>query len=75
MEEIKDSHIDEEIKIFRKLLIFFNEYELSLLYDVEDIESGIREIKDLTEVYDDINVKRSLGDTQYEDEYSTLYAD
>ena len=75
MEKISEEYIDEEIKIFRKLLIFFNEYELSLLFDIEDVESGIKEIKDLTEVYDDIHVKlkRSLGDTQYEDQYSVLY--
>ena len=77
MEGSSEIQIDEEIKIFRKLLLFFNEYEINLLYDVEDFESGIKEIKELTEIYNDTHIKlrRSLGETQYEDQYSVLYGE
>ena len=49
-----------------------NEYELSLLYDVVDVEEGIREARQLAESYEEIHVKlkQELGDEDYNENYS-----
>ena len=70
--------VDSELKISKKLKRFFNEYELSLLFDVKDVELGIAELKELTNEYDDIHSKLSrtskdAGDDVYEETYQAQY--
>ena len=64
--------IDEELKIVKKLSRFHVEYELSLLYEVDDVEAGIRELKYLVESYEDVHLKlkREIGDEVYEETYT-----
>ena len=66
------SSIDEELKLVCKLTRFMNEYELSLLYDVVDVEEGIKEARQLAESFEEIHVmlKRELGDEDYNENYS-----
>ena len=70
--------VDSELKISKKLKRFFNEYELSLLFDVKDVEDGISELKVLTNEYDDIHSKLSrtskdAGDDIYGETYQAQY--
>ena len=72
--------VDSELKISKKLKRFFNEYELSLLFDVQDVELGIAELKELTNEYDDIHSKlirtsTDAGDSVYKDTYQEQYDD
>ena len=45
---IMDQIVDSELKIVNKFKRFFDEYELDVLFDVEDVEVGIAELKELT---------------------------
>ena len=72
--------VDSELKISKKLKRFFNEYELSLLFDVQDVELGIAELKELTNEYDDIHSKliptsTDASDSVYKDTYQEQYDD
>ena len=62
--------VDTELKITRKLARFFNEYDISLLFDVSDVENGIAELKALTDEYEDVHsqlsrISRDAGDEVY----------
>ena len=62
--------VDEEIKVCLKFDRFLKEYEFDLLFDVEDIEAAIIEVKTLIDTFEDIHVelKRELDD-KYEEAY------
>ena len=55
--------IEEELKISCKIKRVLNEFELELLYDIEDIEGGIKEFRDVIESYENVHVmlRRKLG--------------
>ena len=70
--------VDTELKITRKLARFFNEYDISLLFDVSDVENGIAELKALTDEYEDVHsqlsrISRDAGDEVYKETYSEQY--
>ena len=64
--------VDEELKIVKKFSRFFNEYEVSILYEVQDIEIGIKELKVLADSYEDVHVQlnREIGDNVYKETYT-----
>ena len=75
---IMDQIVDSELKIVNKFKRFFDEYELDVLFDVEDVEVGIAELKELTNEYEDIHsqlsrASRDAGDDVYKDTYQEQY--
>ena len=73
-----DQIVDSELKIVNKFKRFFDEYELDVLFDVEDVEVGIAELKELTNEYEDIHsqlsrASRDAGDDVYKDTYQEQY--
>ena len=64
--------IDDEMKIICKKNRFMKEYGLELLFDIEDIDVGIKELRTLIEKYESIHValKRELAN-----EYAETYKD
>ena len=61
---------DEEEKVCLKIKRFIEEYNLDLLFDIQDIENAIFEFKKLIESYEEVHIelKRELGD-QHETQY------
>ena len=62
--------VDEEKKFCLKTDRFRDEYELEVLFDIDYIESSIKESKKLLESYEEIHLelKRELND-EYEETY------
>ena len=62
------TNIDTELKLVCKLDRFKSEYELSLLYEIEDIEDGIKELRSIVEKYEELHIalKNELGYPDYE---------
>ena len=62
--------VDEEKKVCLKIDRFIDEYELEVLFDIDDIEAGIKDSKKLLESYEEIHLelKRELND-EYEETY------
>ena len=62
--------VEEEEKVSLKICRFLDEYELDSLFDIEDIELGIAEIKRLIESYEEIHVqwKKRKGRAAYKRE-------
>ena len=50
------TNIDTELKLVCKLDRFKSEYELSLLYEIEDIEYGIKELRSIVEKYEELHI-------------------
>ena len=65
------TNIDRELKFVCKLDRFKSEYELSLLYEVEDIEDGTKELRNIVEKYKEllIALKNELGSDSYTESY------
>ena len=63
------SSVDEELRVVRRLERFLIEYNLSLLYEVGDIEEGIKEVRDIVESYEELHLrlKGELGTLSYEE--------
>ena len=63
--------IEEDLKIVRRFNRFYEEYEISLLFEVTDLEVGIRELKELAEKYEDAHIKleKELGEAAYKETY------
>ena len=69
--------IDDEKRICLKIERYFKEFTFDLMFDIEDIEKGISEFRELIENFEEIHVglKRELEDdyvTDYPD-FDTLY--
>ena len=64
--------IDEEMRIICKINRFMKEYGLELLFDIDDIDEGIKELRMLIEKYESVHValKREL-----KNEYAETYKD
>ena len=64
--------IDDEMKIICKINRFMKEYGLELLFDIEDIDEGIKELPMLIEKYESVHValKRELAN-----KYAETYKD
>ena len=62
--------VDKETKVSFKFSRFVDEYDFDILFDIEDIEAGIIEIKKLIDSFEGIHVelKRELGD-RYQETY------
>ena len=54
---IMSTLIDEEIKLVCKIKRFMTEYELSLLFELDDIEKAIVELRVLLEGYQEVHIK------------------
>ena len=56
--------VEEEEKVSLKICRFLDENELDALFDIEEVELGIAEIKRLIKSYEEIHVqlKKELGD-------------
>ena len=54
---IMSTLIDEEIKLVCKIKRFMTEYELSLLFELDDIETAIVELRVLLEGYQEVHMK------------------
>ena len=67
---IMENKIDNELKLVCKISRFVKEFAIELLYDIEDIEAGIKECRELTENYEGIHIvlKRELAE-EYEEAY------
>ena len=65
------ANIDTELKLVCKLDRFKSEYELSLLYEIEDIEDGIKELRSIVEKYEELHIalKNELGSDSYAESY------
>ena len=65
------TNIDTELKLVCKLDRFKCEYELSLLYEIEDIEDGIKELRSIVEKYEELHIalKNDLGSDSYAESY------
>ena len=65
-----DKLIDEETKVRYKFQRFLLEYQFDILFDIEDIEKGILEIKTIIESFEGIHIElnREL-DTKYLEKY------
>ena len=65
--------IDDEKKLVRKLRRCLEEYDdLSLMFDVEEVETAISEFKEAIEAFDEIHIEL---ERELEDEYSETYKD
>ena len=63
--------IDDEKKLVRKLRRCLEEYDdLSLMFDVEEVEKAISEFKEAIEAFDEIHIEL---ERELEDEYSGTY--
>ena len=65
------SSVDKELSVVCRLERFLIEYDLRLLYEVGDIEEGIKEVCDIVESYEELHLrlKRELGTLSYEETY------
>ena len=68
---IMASSVDQELKVVGRLERFMIEYDFSLLYEVVDIEEGIREVRNIVESYEELHLKLKLelGILSYEETY------
>ena len=57
---IMASSVDQELKVVGRLERFMIEYDFSLLYEVVDIEEGIREVRNIVESYEELHLKLKL---------------
>ena len=65
--------IDDERKLVKKLRRCLDEYQqLSLLYDIEDLEKAISEFKDAIDSFDEIHIEL---ERELDVEYSETYKD
>ena len=65
------ANIARELKLVCKLDRFKIEYELSLLYEIEDIEEGIKELCSIIDKYDEVHIalKNELRGDTYAESY------
>ena len=64
--------IDDEMKIICKINRFMKEYGLELLFDIEDIDEGIKELRTLIEKYESVHVALKR---EFANEYAETYKD
>ena len=64
--------IDQELKLVKKIVRFRSEYNLDLLFDINEIEEAISEQRKLLEAYEELHIKlkRDLAE-----DYSNTYID
>ena len=69
--------MDEESKINRDILRFWDEYDLSELDDIDDIREGISELKYLCKRFEDrhVDLQRLLGENEYNKKYQNYDVD
>ena len=64
---------DDEKKLVRKIKRYLDEYQdLSLMFDVEEVEKAISEFKEAINAFDEIHVEL---ERELDDEYSEVYQD
>ena len=63
--------VQNEMKLVCKIKRFTNDFSLELLFDISDIEEGLKEIRNLSEQYENVHVelKIELGES-YADKYT-----
>ena len=65
--------VDDEKKLVRKIRRCLDEYDdLSLMFDIEDVEKAITEFKEAIEAFDEIHIEL---ERELENEYSETYKD
>ena len=64
--------IDIELKIVSKLNRFLEEYDLSLLFDIKEIQDAVIEARNLIESYEDIHIQLKK---ELKEEYMQTYKD
>ena len=64
--------IEHELKTVCKINRFLDENQLSLFYDVEEINEGLEKMRELLQEFEDVHVelRRELGDAEYEKTYT-----
>ncbi len=63
--------MDEETKISYKFNRFLEEYDLDFMFEIEEYETAIAEIKGAVDRFEDIHIrlKRDMGEKDYSDKY------
>ena len=62
---------DDEKKLVRKIKRYLDEYQdLSLMFDIEEVEKAISEFKEAINAFDEIHVEL---ERELDDEYSEVY--